>query len=100
MSGSGLSSEVGSGYDQTGSGTLVTDTMNQIFPTDVSHSGHHGYGKSAAVLDISHCARLKYFTPVTVAGHQSLCEISATVLRREHYIRDWSLTYSFIFKAY
>ena len=49
------------------------------------------------VRDVSHCTRLKYFTPVTVTGHQSLYEISATVRDFELYIRDWSLAYSFIY---
>ena len=55
----------------------------QIFNTS------HGYGTSVTVRDVSHCTRLEYFTPVTVTGHQSLCEISATVRDLEHYIRDW-----------
>ena len=45
--------------------------------------------------------RLKYFTPVTVTGHQYLYEISATTVRDfEHYIRDWSLAYSFMYISY
>ena len=54
------------------------------------------YQPSATVRDVSHCTRLKYCTPVTVTGHQSLYEFSVTVRDFEHYIRDWSLAYSFI----
>ena len=64
----------------------------QIFNTS------HGYGTSATVREVSHCTRLKYFTPVTVTGHQTLYEISATTVQDfEHYIRDWSLADSFIY---
>ena len=52
----------------------------------------YGYGTSATVRDVSQCTRLKYFTTVTVTGHQSLYEISFTVRDFEHYIRDWSLS--------
>ena len=36
----------------------------------------HGYGTLANALDISHCTRLKYFTPVTVIFNLNLLNLS------------------------
>ena len=70
----------------------VSDQSRILWPK-VSYIGH----QISMTSDVSHCTKLKYFTQVTVTGHQALYEISATVRDFEHYIRDWSLAYSFIY---
>lgn len=89
-------------HGHTGQRWCLLQWLTSRNPDSQSFITSLGYRTSVTVRDISHCTRLKYFTPVTVTWHQSLYEISDTVRKKvlyettKHYIRDWSLlAYSF-----